>query len=231
MPCNKAISKQEVERLVSELSRFKMFNVVMDNGVEFGATEIVDHMENFLEFRRQFATSVFSDDALISIEKVADDKYRCITIPATYVISCFGKRDQVTDRKHRRWNEVADLMDLSYINPEMKLYIRELDLIVLPVDPAMLGNLTITEQAQIKRIINTYLDGKGRSMQMCRTVCFQVRLSDERNRIYAGIYDLERGRSITSKQIFEEYMSEDVSDDILVKCREFLSYAKTLEKI
>lgn len=230
MPCKNIVSKQEVERLIVELSRFKMFKVTTNKGVEFGATEIVGHMENFLEFRRQFATSVFSDDDLTSIENIADDKYKCTTISATYVISCFGRRDQVVDCKHRRWNEVADLMDLSYINPEMKLYIRELDLMVLPVDPAMLGNLTITEQAQIKRIINTYLDGKGSSMQMCRTVCFQVHLNDERNRIYAGIYDLERGHSITCKQIFEEYMSEVVSADFLAKCREFLAYAKTLKE-
>lgn len=229
MPCKKTVTKQEMEQLVTELSRFKMFKVVSDVG-EFGATEIVDHLESFLEFKRQFATSIFSDDVLTSIIKIADDKYSCTTVSTTYTIFCIGERDQLTNQKYRRWSEIADLMDLSYINPNMRLYICELDLMVLPVDPAMLGRLTITEQAQIKRIINTYLDGKGHSMQMCRTVCFQVRLNDERNRIYAGIYDLERGCSITSKQIFEEYMSEVVSEDFLMKCREFLAYAKNLEK-
>lgn len=231
MPCSMKVSKQEMEQLIVDLSRFGMFKVISNHGAEFGATEIVDHMENFLEFRRQFATSVFSDDALTSIVKVTDTKYVCVTPTTTYVIYGIGEYNQPMDREHRRWNEIADLMDLSYINPAMRLYIRELDLMILPVDPALLGQLTITEQAQIKRIINTYLDGKGRSMQMCRTVCFQVRLNDERNRIYAGIYDLERGCSITSKQIFEEYMSEVVSDDFLAKCRSFLAYAKNLEKI
>lgn len=230
MPCNKTVSRQEVEQLILELSKFKTFKVAADNGFEFGATEIIDHMETFLEFKRQFATSLFSDDSLTSITKIADDRYSCTTLSATtYTILCIGERDRLVDHKERRWNEVADLMDLSYINPTMKLHIRELDLMVLPVDPAMLGRLTTKEQAQIKRIINVYLDGKGRAMQMCRTVCFQVRLHDGRNRIYAGIFDLERGCSITSKQIFEEYMSEVVSDEFLVKCRKFLAYAKKLE--
>lgn len=230
MPCNKTVSKHEVEQLVLELSRFKTFKVVTDNGFKFCTTEIVSHMETFLEFKRQFATSLFSDDSLASIIKVADNRYSCTTLSATtYIILCIGERDQLVDHGQRRWNEVADLMDLSYINPTMKLYIRELDLMVLPVDPTMLGRLTTKEQAQIKRIINVYLDGKGRAMQMCRTVCFKVRLHDGRNRIYAGIFDLERGCSITSKQIFEEYMSEVVSDEFLAKCRKFLAYAKKLE--
>ena len=94
----------------------------------------------------------------------------------------------------------------------------------------LLGKLTITEQAQIKSIINVYLYGKGQAMQMCRTVCFQVRLHDDRNRIYAGILDLERGCSITSRQIFEEYMSVDMPDDILAKHRAFQNHAKEFMK-
>ena len=72
--------------------------------------------------------------------------------------------------------------------------------------------------------------GKGQAMQMCRTVCFQVRLHDDRNRIYAGIFDLERGCSITSRQIFEEYMSVDMPDDILAKHRAFQNHAKEFMK-
>lgn len=225
------ISKDKMQDLIETLSRFDKFSITTDKSTEFGATEIVSHMDDFLEFRRLFATSVYSDDALTGIERLENGNIVCKTSGTTYTIHPLRQKlhETVTHDK-RRWNTVTDLMDLSYIGKELNIYIRELDMMILTVDPYLLGNLSITEQAQIKRIINVFLDGKGRSMQMCRTVCFQVRLNDDRNRIYAGIYDLERGCSVTSKQIFEECMSEVISEDVLAKCRAFLSYAKQLEK-
>lgn len=230
------VSKDEMQNLIETLSRFDKFTITTDKGVEFGATEIVSHMDDFLEFKRLFATSVYSDNALIEIKKLENENVVCKTPDTTYTIyPLHQKSDNQTMHEKHKWDVITDLMDLSYIGNELNVYIRELDMIILTVDPCLLGDLSVKEQAQIKRIINVFLDGKGQSMQMCRTVCFQIRLNDNKNRIYAGIYDLEHNCSITSKQIFEECMSEIVSEDMLVKCRAFLSYARqlgeTFEKI
>ena len=224
------ISKQEVKKLVENLGRFGLFKVTTDKGTEFMATEIIDNMGDFLEFRRLFATSKYSDNAIIDIEYISETMTICKTPTTTYTIEVLYSKKEPIDRGRRKFNQVEDLMDLQYVDDNFNMYFPELDLLILPIHPALLGKLTITEQAQIKRIINVYLYGKEQSMQMCRTVCFQVRLHDDRNRVYAGIFDLEHGCSVTSKQIFEEYMSVDMPDNILAKYRAFQTHAKEFMK-
>ena len=223
-------SKQEINKLVENLGQFGMFKVTTDKGIEFMTTEIVSNMGVFLEFRRLFASSVYTDNAVIGIKYVSKTVAICKTSTTTYTIKAVYGRKEPIDRGRRKFNQVEDLMDLQYVDDNFNMYFPELDLLILPIHPALLGKLTITEQAQIKRIINVYLYGKEQSMQMCRTVCFQVRLHDDRNRIYAGIFDLERGCSITSRQIFEEYMSVDMPDDILARHRAFQNHAKEFMK-
>ncbi len=228
----KAVDTDKIQNLVEYLSKFDRFNVKTDKGTEFGATEIASHMDNFLEFRRLFATSVYSDDVLIKIVSLDNGAVICKTSNTTYTIHpLHQKAREIVKHEKCRWDTIYDLMDLSYVGNLLNEYVPELDTIILTVDPCLLGNLSITEQAQIERIINTSLEGKKQSMQMCRTVCFHVQLNDDRNRIYAGIYDLEHGRFVNSKPIFEECISEVVSCDVLTKCRTFLAYAKHLEKI
>lgn len=224
------ISKQEVKKLVEDLSQFGMFKVTTNKGIKFMATEIVNNMGVFLEFRRLFASPVYTDNVIVDIIRVSNTIVICKTATTVYTIKALHDKKEPIDRGRRKFSQIEDLMDLRYVDDDYNMYIRELDLLILPIHPVLLGKLTITEQAQIKSIINIYLYGKGRSMQMCRTVCFQIRLHDDRNRIYAGIFDLERGCSVTSKQIFEEYMSVDMPDDILAKYRAFQTHAKEFMK-
>ena len=64
-------SKQEINKLVENLGQFGMFKVTTDKGVEFMTTEIVSNMDVFLEFRRLFASSVYTNNAVIGIEYVS----------------------------------------------------------------------------------------------------------------------------------------------------------------
>lgn len=173
---------------------------------------------------------MYTDNAVIGIKYVSKTVVICKTSTTTYTIKAVYGRKEPVNRGRRKFSQIEDLMDLKYVDDNYNMYFPELDLLILPIHPVLLGKLTITEQAQIKSIINVYLYGKGQAMQMCRTVCFQVRLYDDRNRIYAGIFDLERGCSITSRQIFEEYMSVDMPDDILAKHRAFQNHAKEFMK-
>ena len=118
-------------------------------------------------------------------------------------------------------------MCVDYVSERLINYIRELDTLVLAVDPILLGELHPIEQRQIQHIINTFLDGYSNSMQMSRTVCFQIKLHDERNRIYAGVYDLEGQRSITSVLIYDDRDAELISDDLYDKAQAMLKFAKT----
>ncbi len=71
---------------------------------------------------------------------------------------------------------------------------------------------------------------KGQAMQMCRTVCFQVRLYDDRNRIYAGIFDAERGCSITSRQILRNICLSICQMIFLQSIEAFQNHAKEFMK-
>ena len=117
-------------------------------------------------------------------------------------------------------------MDTAYIGERFTNYIKELDMLVLAVDPWLLGELHPVEQRQIQRIINVYLDGYSNSMQMSRTICFQVRLHDGNKRIYAGVYDLEGQISISSVLLYDDRDIDIVSDNLHKKAQRMFSYAE-----
>lgn len=224
------ICKQKINSLVEDFCQFGMFKITTNNGIEFMATEIVENMGAFLEFRRLFSSSIYTDNVVIDIIRVSNIVAICKTSTTTYTVEALYNKKELVDRGRRNFSQIEDLMDLRYVDDNYNIYIPELDLLILPINPVLLGKLTLIEQAQIKSIINVYLHGKEQSMQMCRTVCFQIQIHDNHNRVYAGIFDLERNCSVTSRQIFEEYMSIDMPDDILTKYREFQNYAKEFMK-
>ena len=97
------ISKQEVKKLVENLERFGLFKVTTDKGTEFMATEIIDNMGDFLEFRRLFATSKYSDNAIIDIEYISETMMICKTPTTTYTIEAlYGKKEPI-DRGRRKY--------------------------------------------------------------------------------------------------------------------------------
>lgn len=214
--------------LISLLSKYDLFHVSADNGKEFNATQIVGNNEGFMEFKRLFANPVYSNGYVVDIQAIRETEFICKTATVTYHISALHNKPQdsiIRDRK--TWKEVSDLMDMDYIGERLIHYIKELDMLILVVDPILLGELHPIEQRQIQHIINAYLDGYSDSMQMSRTICFQVKLHDGRNRIYAGVYDLEGQRSITSVLIYDDRDKEVVSDEFYDKAQVMLKYAKT----
>lgn len=99
-------SKQEINKLVENLGQFGMFKVTTDKGVEFMTTEIVSNMDVFLEFRRLFASSVYTNNAVIGIEYVSKTVVICKTSTTTYTIT-FEKKTRKIDPgvvKWRAWN-------------------------------------------------------------------------------------------------------------------------------
>lgn len=217
--------------LISLLSNYDLFHISADNGKEFNATEIINRESGTLEFRRLFATPVFTDDIVVDIQAIDADEFICNTPNNTYKIKALHNKPQDSVVcKHKTWKEISDLMDISYFSEEFTIYIKGSDMLILAVDPWLLGELLPVEKNQIKNIINIYLGGLPRSMQMSRSICFQVRTVDGYNRIYAGIYDLEGRCSVTSKLIYDDRDKETVSDEFYQKAQCILKYAKAMWK-
>lgn len=213
--------------LISLLSKYDLFHISANDGREFNATEIIGDDAGYMEFKRLFANSVHSNGYVIDIQAVSETEFVCKTSSVAYHISALHIKPQDSIiRKRKAWKEIADLMYVDYLSNRLVSYVKELDMLILAVDPSLLGELHPIEQRQIQHIINTYLDGYSNSMQMSRTVCFQIRLHDEHNRIYAGVYDLEGQNSVTSVSIYDDRDKEIVADDFYTKAQEMLKYAK-----
>ncbi len=217
--------------LISLLSKYDLFHISTDNGKEFNATEIISDRYGYLEFKRIFAASVYSNGCIIDIRATKETEFICKTSTVTYCISALHiKQQESIHRESKRWNDISDLMDVAYLGERYVKYVKELDMLVLAVDPILLGELSPAEQRQIQHIINVYLDGYSNSMQMSRTICFQVKLHDECNKIYAGMFDLEGQCSVTSKQIYSDRDIENMSDEFYQKSQNILQYAKTVAR-
>ena len=217
--------------LISLLSKYDLFHISVDDGQEFNATEICNRESGTVEFKRLFAVPVYTDNIVIDIHAIADRIFICKTLDKTYKIQALHSKPQKSIiRKHKTWNEISEFMDITYFSDQFTSYIKELDMLVLVVDPWLLGDLLPVEYNQIKNIINVYLGGLSRSMQMSRTVCFQIVSSNEYDRIYAGMYDLEGCCSVTSKLIYDARDVEIMPDDFYQKAQSILKYAKIMRE-
>lgn len=102
-------SKQEINKLVENLGQFGMFKVTTDKGIEFMTTEIVGNMGVFLEFRRLFASSVYTDNAVIGIKYVSKTVVICKTSTTTYTIKAVYGRKEPVNRGRRKFSQIEDL--------------------------------------------------------------------------------------------------------------------------
>ena len=200
------VSNVKMLSLFSLLSKYDLFHISADNGREFNATEIVGDNAGYMEFKRLFANSVHSNGYVVDIQAISEIEFICKTSSVVYHISALHTKQQDSIIRERKiWKEISDLMCVDYFGDRLISYVKELDMLILVVDPSLLGELHPMEQRQIQHIINVYLNGYSDSMQMSRTVCFQIKLHDGRNRIYAGVYDLEGQNSITSIPITQRF--------------------------
>lgn len=221
------VEKEKILSFVAILSNYDLFQITIDDWKQFKATGVECVLNGFLEFRRLFALSVFSDDVLIEIRAVSATEFICRTPTETYKIEALHKKPQTMKvGKLRHWNNVFDFMDTSYFGDRLNQYIKELDTVILVVDPYLLGELPRHQQERISHIINAQLDGRSKSMQLCRTICFQVRMNDDQNRIYAGVFDLENQNSITSRLIFDQSMVEILSGEYCQMCNEIREFSR-----
>ena len=224
----KNVTNTKMLTLVALLSNYDLFHIIEKDGkCDFYATKITEYHDFFLMFHRLFAAPIFSLEPLIDIVAANEQTFVCKTENLTYTIHALHmKPDEIAAHKDRQYKDIDDLMCQSFFGSRFNTYIKQLDRMILVVDPYLLGELTAKEAAQIKRIINVNLSGLSRSMQMCRTICFEVQLHSGRDEIYAGIYDLEHNVPVTSTLLYEERMKDFVSDEFYTKCHDVIRYAQ-----
>lgn len=201
------------------LSDYDYFSIQKADEPVFHTTGIERSCGWVLKFNRKFATPVYSDGELAYVVALSETEFDCQIGMFTYHIHALHKKPKaIPIRSKRNWRSVMDVADIEYINIEKSQYIKELDLLVLVVDPYKLGELTAIEETQIKRIINTQLNGNGIAMQMCRSICFECRLHDVNQIIYAGMYDLENAVPVSSVMFYNKNLSHSMTDKSVQRC-------------
>lgn len=226
----KPVDSMKMLSLVSLLSKYDLFHISTNDGDEFNATQIINRKSGTIEFKRLFAIPVFSDDIITDIQANADNEFICRTPDKTYKIRALHSKPQESIiRKQKKWEDIFDLMDISFFSKRFTTYSKKMNMLTFAVDPYLLGELSPVEYSQIKNIINVYLGGLSKSMQMSRTVCFQVK-KDENNRIYAGVYDLEGCCAITSNLIYDDRDRNIIPENVDQKAQCILKYAEAIWK-
>lgn len=219
----KPVDDVKMLTLIALLSKYDLFHISTSDGEEFNATEIVNTKFGSLEFRRCFATSLFSNSYITKIQACAENDFICYTKNKEYRISALHNRPQkYIKANHREWKDVLDLMDSSYISNRFGKYKNENDELIFVVDPYLLGELNLSEQSQIQTIIDVDLSGYSINMQRSRTVCFIIKEEHKEINIYAGLFDIEYCNVMTKKFLFTESDVMTVSENIYNKFQSLL---------
>lgn len=215
---------------IALLSKYDLFHISGSDGSEFSATNINISEYGCLNFERMFSTSKCTQEALISVSVSSKEKFKCETVSESYEIIALHERDIITLGTCKKdFQSLFSLMEPLYISRSSINYVKELDMLILAVDPFLLGELDNQRKWQIRMLINRKLRGLSKSMQISRTVCFQVPLHDCRKRIYAGVYDLERKQSLTSQLIFDVRQEEYISDEFSNASKRFREFAYSIK--
>lgn len=195
------------------LSNYDYFSIQKEDNPVFYATGIERSCGWVLKFARKFATPVYSDGELISAAALSATDFKCQIGEFTYHIRALHEKSNALPvREKKNWKDILDFANTEYMNTEKSQYIKELDLLVLVVDPDLLGELTAVEESQIKRLINVRLHGNGAAMQMCRSVCFECKIHSDNQIIYAGMYDMENSVPVSSVMVYNKQLSCSMTD-------------------
>lgn len=143
MDQNKCMSEEsKILALITILSKYDFFRIAISDGTEFKCTEISCDEFGCIEFKRQFSTPVYSD-RITEIEAISTKEFICESKRKTYVIvPLHNKPVEIPIRENRKLESVIDLFKIDYFGSRFTTYIKELDLLILVVDPYLLGELT-----------------------------------------------------------------------------------------
>ena len=214
---------------VAVLSNYDYFSIQKENEPIFYSTGLERSCGWTLKFTRKFATPIYSDGELINVTALSKTEFKCQIGEFTYNICALNEKQNVLPvREKKNWKNILDFVNTDYINKDKCQYIKELDLLILVVDPNLLGELTAVEESQIKRLINIRLQGNGAAMQMCRSVCFECKIHSNNQIIYAGMYDMENSVPVSKVMVYNDQLSQSMTEEEVQRYTNLWNFAKNI---
>ena len=225
----KPVKQVQLMMLVAVLSDYDLFRIEKDTGDEFYSTKIEIYQHYFLAFRRLFSVTNFSDDKITSIQANTRTEFICTTPEHTYTIFALHKKpDYIAEHTRRSFRSIVDLMDVNFIGGRFTKHLKEVDSILLVVDPYCIGEMTPLQEMQIARVID-FEFGRNVKYRMCRTICFLVPMSNV-NELYVGIFNLEKMVPVLCDLIYDDSMDCHVSEELKAKSIALIHSAKEAGK-
>lgn len=221
------MNNSSVHSSLDLLSSYDRFIIQQDGKPPFYSTGIDHFCGGVLEFKRQFADSVFSEGELTKITAISQADFECKIGEHAYRIYALHKKPETLPTyRQKAWKSILSFAETKYINKDKCQYIKDLDMMVLVVDPHLLGELTPIEEIQIRYFIDTYLRGQADALQVCRTVYFGCKIHDSCHRIYAGIYDLEKLAPVNMVMVYNKQLSRSMAETEIEKYLALLKMAR-----
>ena len=136
------VENNKILALIAILSKYDFFRVSSSDGTEFNCTEIICNEFGCIEFKRLFSTPIYLE-RITAIEAVSAKEFVCKSKGRTYIIvPLHNKPSKIQVRENRNIGSLIDLFNVDYFGNRFTTYIKELDLLILVVDPYLLGELT-----------------------------------------------------------------------------------------
>ncbi len=218
------MNNSELLSFLGLLSNYDRFIIQQAGKPPFHSTNINHFHGGVLEFERQFATPVYSEGVLTKITPINQTEFECQLGERLYTIYAMRKKPELLPTyKPKTWRNILSFAETKYINPKEIHYIKDIDLMVLVVDPHLLGELTPVEELQIRYFIDTYLRGQSDALQVCRTVYFGCKIHDSCQKIYAGIYDLEKLAPVNMTMVYNKQLSRSMAE---IEVKKYLALLK-----
>lgn len=203
----------EFSAWLSLMGNYNYFTVQQDDKPPFYSTGINRSCGRVLEFERKFATPVYSDGEVTEITAISPTTFKCQIGEHVYNICAIHEKPKILPAyETKTWDNILDFVDTKYINSKTIQYIEELGLVILVVEPDLLGKLTPVDEARIKWFLDVYLHGQRKPLQMCRTLCFECDIHSGRQAIYTGIYDLENNVPLNKVMVYNKLLARSMPD-------------------
>lgn len=194
VPSNKVLAALE------RLNKYNWFVVDAENTTRGKATHFcatgIELTKYCIRFDRQFSTRTYSDNRMIDVSEVAENKFAFLSEAGTrYTIEGQNKNLASPYTSSGSKENPVSLIDWERSSKD---YAGN-TMIVL--DLRKLGELCNTKRAKIKSYLNVQMKGLALKKQVCRTIYF-YKSAENPSEIYAGMYNLETEQP-TTKILFD----------------------------
>ena len=120
MDCKNSVKEnQKLLSLIAILSGYDFFEIVINDRKKFYSTGIEQYATRYIEFKRIFAKSKFTNTPIKDVVALSKTEFDCYTQDAKYRITAIHKKpNEMIIRPRQNWNEISDFMEVEYIGEQ-----------------------------------------------------------------------------------------------------------------